>query len=40
MVLMFVNAVNLAWEQGIKNQALLQELDKLGIDAGKTSLNK
>ena len=28
-------AVNVAWDQGIKNQALNQELDKLGIDAGK-----
>ena len=35
-----LNAVNLAWEQGIKNQALLQELDKLGIDAGKNQLEQ
>ena len=35
-----VNAVNLAWDQGIKNQALLQELDKLGIDAGKDQLEQ
>ncbi len=31
-------AVNVAWDQGIKNQALNQELDKLGIDAGKNQL--
>ena len=31
-------AVNVAWNQGIKNQALNQELDKLGIDAGKNQL--
>ena len=35
-----LNAVNLAWDQGIKNQALLQELDKLGIDAGKDQLEQ
>ena len=35
-----VNAVNLGWDQGIKNQALLQELDKLGIDAGKDQLEQ
>ena len=35
-----LNAVNLAWNQGIKNQALLQELDKLGIDAGKDQLEQ
>ena len=35
-----LNAVNLAWDQGIKNQALLQELDKLGIDAGKNQLEQ
>ena len=29
-----INAVNLAWNQGLKNQALVQELEKLGIDAG------
>ena len=34
-----VNAVNLV-DQGIKNQALLQELDKLGIDAGKDQLEQ
>lgn len=33
-------AVNLAWDQGIKNQALNQELDKLGIDAGKNQLEQ
>ena len=35
-----LSAVNLAWDQGIKNQALLQELDKLGIDAGKDQLEQ
>jgi peptidyl-prolyl cis-trans isomerase D len=35
-----VNAVNLAWNQGIKNQAIVQELDKLGIDAGKDQLEQ
>ena len=35
-----INAVDLAWNQGIKNQALLQELDKLGIDAGKDQLEQ
>ncbi len=35
-----LSAVNLAWNQGIKNQALLQELDKLGIDAGKDQLEQ
>ena len=31
-------AVNVAWDQGVKNQALNQEPDKLGIDAGKNQL--
>jgi len=35
-----VNAVNLAWNQGIKNQAIVQELEKLGIDAGKDQLEQ
>jgi len=35
-----INAVNFAWNQGIKNQALLQELDKLGIDAGRNQLEQ
>ena len=35
-----LNAVNLAWDQGVKNQALLQELDKLGIDTGKDQLEQ
>tara|TARA_B100000989_G_scaffold151386_1_gene112957 strand:+ start:4751 stop:6538 length:1788 start_codon:yes stop_codon:yes gene_type:complete len=35
-----LGAVNLAWNQGIKNQALLQELKKLGIDAGKDQLEQ
>ena len=30
-----INAVNYAWEVGIKNTVLTQELDKLGINAGK-----
>jgi len=34
------SAVNFAWDQGIKNQALLQELNKLGIDAGKNQLEQ
>ena len=33
-------AVNVAWDQGVKNQALNQELDKLGIDAGKNQLEQ
>ena len=35
-----INAVNFAWNQGIKNQSLIQELDKLGIDAGKNQLEQ
>ena len=35
-----INAVNFAWNQGVKNQALLQELDKLGIDAGRNQLEQ
>ena len=35
-----INAVNLAWNQGIQSQALLQELEKLGIDAGKDQLEQ
>jgi len=35
-----INAVNFAWNQGIKNQALIQELDILGIDAGKNQLEQ
>ena len=35
-----INAVNFAWNQGVKNQALVQELDKLGIDAGKNQLEQ
>ena len=35
-----INAVNFAWNQGIKNQSLVQELDKLGIDAGKNQLEQ
>ncbi len=35
-----INAVNLAWDQGIQSQALLQELEKLGIDAGKDQLEQ
>ena len=35
-----INAVNLAWNQGLKNQALVQELEKLGIDAGKDQLEQ
>ena len=35
-----IKAVNLAWEQGLQNQILTQELDKLGIDAGKNQLEQ
>ena len=35
-----INAVNFAWNQGVKNQSLVQELDKLGIDAGKNQLEQ
>ncbi len=29
------NAINYAWETGVKNTVLVQELEKLGISAGK-----
>ena len=35
-----IKAVNLAWEQGLQNQILSQELEKLGIDAGKNQLEQ
>ena len=35
-----INAVNFAWNQAVKNQSLVQELDKLGIDAGKNQLEQ
>ena len=35
-----IRAVNLAWEQGLQNQILTQELEKLGIDAGKNQLEQ
>ena len=35
-----IDAVNFAWNQGVKNQSLIQELDKLGIDAGKNQLEQ
>ena len=35
-----INAVNLAWNQGLKNQALIQEIDKLGIGAGRGQLEQ
>jgi len=35
-----INAVNYAWEIGIKNIVLTQELDKLGINAGKDQLEQ
>ena len=35
-----INAVNYAWEVGIKNTVLTQELDKLGINAGKDQLEQ
>ena len=38
--LTMINAVNLAWNQGLKNQALIQEIDKLGIGAGRGQLEQ
>ena len=35
-----INAVNLAWNQGLRNQALIQEIDKLGIGAGRGQLEQ
>ncbi|MDA9658591.1 SurA N-terminal domain-containing protein [Flavobacteriaceae bacterium] len=35
-----INAVNLAWNQGLKNQAIIQEIDKLGIGAGRGQLEQ
>ena len=35
-----IKAVNLAWDQGLQNQILTQELEKLGIDAGKNQLEQ
>jgi|TARA_B110000914_G_scaffold158418_1_gene139356 hypothetical protein len=35
-----INAVNLAWNQGVRNQALIQEIDKLGIGAGRGQLEQ
>ncbi len=35
-----LNAVNFAWNQNLRVQALNQELDKLGIDAGKNQLEQ
>ena len=35
-----IKAVNFAWEQGLQNQILTQELEKLGIDAGKNQLEQ
>ena len=35
-----ITAVNYAWEVGIKNTVLTQELDKLGINAGKDQLEQ
>ena len=35
-----INAVNLAWDQSISNETINQELDKLGIDAGKNQLEQ
>ena len=35
-----INAVNYAWEVGIKNTVLTQELDKLGINAGRDQLEQ
>ncbi len=35
-----ISAVNYAWEVGIKNTVLTQELNKLGINAGKDQLEQ
>ena len=35
-----IKAVNFAWEQGLQYQILTQELEKLGIDAGKNQLEQ
>ena len=35
-----INAVNFAWNEGVRNQALIQELEKIGIDAGKNQLEQ
>lgn len=35
-----IQAVNFAWEQGLQNQIITQELEKLGIDAGKNQLEQ
>ena len=35
-----IQAVNFAWEQGLQSQILTQELEKLGIDAGKNQLEQ
>ena len=35
-----IQAVNFAWEQGLQYQILTQELEKLGIDAGKNQLEQ
>ena len=34
------NAINYAWETGVKNTVLVQELEKLGISAGKDQLEQ
>jgi len=34
----YINAVNYAWEIGVKNTVLVQELEKLGINAGRDQL--
>ena len=38
--LSYINAVNYAWETGVKNTVLVQELEKLGINAGKDQLEQ
>ena len=35
-----IQAVNFAWNQGIRTQSLIQEIDKLGIDAGRNQLEE
>ena len=35
-----INAANLAWNQSITNETINQELEKLGIDAGKNQLEQ
>ena len=36
----YINAINYAWNIGIKNTVLVQELEKLGINAGRDQLEQ